>query len=51
MPNRTKKLLILLLASIVILVLSWVFRPFEPDEQEFNQEQEQEEIIDQEFPM
>lgn len=40
MPARTKKLLIILLISIIILILSWIFRPLEPDkEQNFNKEE------------
>jgi len=32
MPKTTKNLLIMLLLSIVIFILAWIFRPFEPDE-------------------
>jgi len=35
MTSRAKKLLIVLLFSIVILILSAIFRPFEPEDQTF----------------
>jgi hypothetical protein len=38
MPRRTKKLLILLFGSIIILILSIIFQPFEPEEGEWKQE-------------
>lgn len=48
MPSRTKKLLIGLVISIIILVLSIMFQPFAPDEdqnfEEESQEQEQQEM-------
>ena len=48
MPPRTKKLLIGLIISIIILILSIIFQPLAPDEnQEFEQEgQEQENQLD-----
>ena len=45
MPPRTKKLLIGLVISIIILILSIIFQPLAPDEnQEFRQEDQQQEI-------
>ncbi len=32
MTKTTKKLLIMLLGAIVIFILAWIYRPFEPDE-------------------
>ncbi len=46
MPKTTKNLLIILLVSIVILILSWIFRPLEPGEQDFEENQNQENMID-----
>lgn len=47
MPPRTKKLLIGLIISIIILILSIIFQPLAPDEnQEFREDQNQEEQID-----
>ncbi|MGM0439017.1 MAG: hypothetical protein ACQEP3_01110 [Patescibacteria group bacterium] len=44
MPPRTKKLLIGLVISIIILILSIIFQPFAPDEdQNFEEEQPQQE--------
>lgn len=39
MPPRTKKLLILLFLSIIILILSIIFRPLEPEEGEWKNNQ------------
>lgn len=47
MPARTKKLLIALFISIIILALSIIFRPFEPEE-ELPEEAQQEETMNQE---
>ena len=33
MPPKTKKLLLLLFLSIIILILSIIFRPLEPEEE------------------
>lgn len=44
MPERTKKLLIALFISLIILALSVIFRPLEPEEEipeDFQEEMEE----------
>ncbi len=49
MPSRTKKLLLLLFGSIIILILSIIFKPFEPEEGEWKQEMEDENSVQEEM--
>jgi len=45
MTERAKKLLVVLFISIIIFILAWIFRPFEPEEETFNQEDEEQEDV------